>query len=84
MNTPEFNGLEAWRLLKRHYEPTNRSSMRLRMDQLLRPKAPDKIEQTVSAIETWEREVREYEIRYKKPLDEEVRLATMLSLAPEA
>eukprot|EP00971_Amphidinium_carterae_P145999 2894280-Amphidinium_carterae.1 len=54
--------------------------MRLRMDQLLRPRVPDKIEQTVGAIETWEREVREYELRYKKALDKEVRLATLLSL----
>eukprot|EP00971_Amphidinium_carterae_P271302 5383847-Amphidinium_carterae.1 len=70
MNTPEFNGLKVWRLLKKHYEPMNGSSMRLCMDQLLRPRVPDKIQHTISAIETWEREVREYELRYKKALDE--------------
>eukprot|EP00971_Amphidinium_carterae_P189000 3752092-Amphidinium_carterae.1 len=39
--------------------------MRLRMDQMHRPIVPDKIEHTIAAIETWERKVREYELRNK-------------------
>eukprot|EP00971_Amphidinium_carterae_P341690 6480629-Amphidinium_carterae.1 len=84
MNTADNNGLEAWRVLKKFYEPTNRASMRLRMDQLLRPRIPDKLEHVINAIETWEREVREYEKRHQKTLDDDVKLATMLGMAPEA
>ena len=84
MNITGHNGLEAWRLLKRHYEPLTLGNMRLRMDRLLRPKPAETLDQTISVIAAWEKEVREYETRFRKTLDTDAKLATLVSLAPEA
>eukprot|EP00971_Amphidinium_carterae_P238329 4731293-Amphidinium_carterae.1 len=69
MNVPNYNGLEGWRVMKRHYEPLTRGNMRLRMDRLLRPTAAEKLEQCVRVVETWEKDVREYETRFHKTFD---------------
>eukprot|EP00971_Amphidinium_carterae_P203279 4034035-Amphidinium_carterae.1 len=84
MNIADQNGLEAWRVLKRHYEPMTLGNMRLRMDKLLRPKAPERMDQILAAIEGWEKEVREYEMRYSKSVDADVKIATLVYMAPEA
>eukprot|EP00971_Amphidinium_carterae_P337071 6473720-Amphidinium_carterae.1 len=83
MNIQGYNGLEGWRTLKRHYEPMTRGNMRLRMDRLLRPAPADKLENVMKVIELWEKEVREYEQRYNKTFDVDVKTATLVHLAPE-
>eukprot|EP00971_Amphidinium_carterae_P290949 5777651-Amphidinium_carterae.1 len=66
MNVPNYNGLEGWRQLKRHYEPLTRGNMRLRMDRLLRPTPAERLDQCLRVIETWEKDIREYETRFNK------------------
>ena len=61
MSVADSNGLEAWRLLKRFYEPKTRGRQRHRMDELLRPKPAEQLAETETTIERWEKEVKDYE-----------------------
>ena len=65
------------------YEPRSKGRLRARLNKLLRPPKPEKIEETMAAIETWERQVKEYEKAFKKPLDEEIRIGVITFLAPD-
>ena len=55
------NGLYAWRALCALYDPESRGRQRVRMQQLLQPKKPEYVSQTVEAVERWEYDIREYE-----------------------
>ena len=54
------NGLDAWRALCALYDPGRRGRQRVRMQQLLQPKKPEQVAQTVQAVERWEYDIREY------------------------
>eukprot|EP00971_Amphidinium_carterae_P255452 5071185-Amphidinium_carterae.1 len=58
--------------------------MRLRMDRLLRPTPAERLEQCLRVIETWEKDIREYETRFNKVFDVDVKAATLVHLAPDA
>ena len=77
-NTEVNNGLEAWRGLNATYDSNNKGRQRVR----LQPKRAESILQTTEAVERWECDVREYEQRFGKTLDEDVKIGVILALAP--
>ena len=81
-NTDVNNGPEAWRGLHATYDSNNKGRQRVRMHYLLQPKRSESILQTSEAVERWECDVREYEQRFGKTLDEEVKIGVILALAP--
>ena len=72
-NTEVNNGLEAWRGLNATYDSNNKGRQRVRMQHLLQPKRAESILQT-EVVERWECDVREYEQRFGKTLDEDVKM----------
>ena len=52
------------------------------MQYLLQPKRAESILQATEAVERWECDVREYEQRFGKTLDEDVKIGVILALAP--
>jgi hypothetical protein len=43
------------------------------MQQLLQPRKPEQVAQTVEAIERWEYDIRECETKFGKQLDDDVK-----------
>eukprot|EP00971_Amphidinium_carterae_P052216 1027963-Amphidinium_carterae.1 len=82
-NVEQYNGLEAWRQLTLEYEPRTRGRQRMRLTQLLRPEKALNVNSTVDVLEAWEREVKEYERTFQKPVDEDIRIGVLTHLAPE-
>ena len=76
------NGLEAWRGLNAAYDSDKIGRQRVWLQYLLQPKRSESIQQTTEAVERWERDVRQYEQRFGKTLDEDVKIGTTLALAP--
>ena len=81
-NTKVNNELEAWRGSNATYDSNNNGRQRVRMQYLLQPKRDESIPQTTEAVERWECDVREYEQRFGKTLDEDVKIGVILPLAP--
>ena len=81
-NTEVNNGLEAWRGLNATCDSNNKGRQRVRMQYLLQPKRAESILQTTEAVERWECDVRAYEQRFGKTLDEDVKIGVILALAP--
>ena len=81
-NTEVNTGLEAWRGLNATYDSNNKGRQRERMQYLLQPKRAESILQTTEAVEGWDCDVREYEQRFGKTLDEDVKIGVILALAP--
>ena len=54
------------------------------MHQLLQPRRADNVADTVESEERWEYDIREYEARFSKALDDDVKIGVILSLAPTA
>ena len=52
------------------------------MQYLLQPKRSESIQQTTEAVERWECDAREYEHKFGKTLDKDVKIGVILSLAP--
>ena len=63
-NVTGNNGLDAWRALCALYDPGSRGRQRVRMQQLLQPRKPEQVAQTVEAVERWEYDIREYETKF--------------------
>ena len=76
------NGLEACRRLTATYDINKKGLQRVRMQYLLQPKRAESIPQTTEAVGRWECDVREYEQRLGKALNEDVKIGVILSLAP--
>ena len=49
------------------------------MQYLFQPNRAESILQTTEAVERWERDVREYEQRFGKTLDEDVKIGVTLA-----
>ena len=81
-NTEVNNGLEARRGLNATYDIDNTGRQRVRMQYLLQPKRAESVPQTTEAVERWECDVREYEQRFGKTLDEDVKIGVAFALAP--
>ena len=81
-NTEVNNGLEAWRGLNATYASNNKGRHGVWMQNLVQPNSAESILQTTEAVERWECDVREYEQRLGKTLDEDVRTGVILALAP--
>ena len=77
----EVNGLEAWRGLKATYDSNNKGRQRVRMKYLLQPKRAESILQKTETVERWECDVRDYEQRFGKMLDEDVKIGVILALS---
>ena len=52
------------------------------MQYLLHPKRAESMLQTTETVERWECDVREYEQRFGKTLDEDIKIGVILALAP--
>ena len=76
------NGLEACRGLAATYDSNNEGRQRVRMRYLLQPKRAESIPQTTEAVGRWECDVRKYEQRFGKTLNEDVKIGVILALAP--
>ena len=76
------NGLEAWRLLMKFYEPKSRGRQREVFLKICRP-TMDKNRSLLNNIESWEQDVRDYEKRFTKKVDEDLRVSVLLEMAPE-
>ena len=74
-NTEVNNGLEAWRGLNATYDSNNKGRQRVRMQYLLQPKRAESILQT-SEVEC---DVREFEQRFGKTFDEDVKIGVILA-----
>jgi hypothetical protein len=51
------------------------------MQQLLQPRKPVQAAQTVEAVERWEPDIREYETKFNKELDDDVQIGVVLGMA---
>ena len=71
-----------WRGLNATFDSNNKGRQRIRIQYLSQPKRAESILQTTEAVERWECDVREYEQRFGKTLDEDVKIDVMLALAP--
>ena len=83
-NVTGNNGLDAWRALCALYDPGSRGRQRVRMQQLLQPKKPEQVAQTVEAVERWECNIRGYETKFSKQLDDDVKIGVILAMSPIA
>ena len=77
------NGLEAWKLLMQYYEPKSRGRQREVFLRISRPKV-DKNRSLLNNIESWEQDVRDYEKRFEKKVDQDLRVSVLLEMAPES
>ena len=80
-NTDVNKGREAWRGLNAAYDSNNKGSQRVRMQYFLQPKRSESILQTTEAGERWGCDLREYEQRFGKTLDEDVKIGVIIALA---
>ena len=81
-NTEINNGLEALRGLDATYDSNNKGRQRVRIQCLLQPKRAESILQTTAAVERWDCDVGQYDKRFGKTLDEDVKIGVILALAP--
>ena len=81
-NPHSDNGLEAWRRLIATCDSNNKGGQRVRMQHLVQPKRAESIPQTTETVERWECDVREYDQRFGKTLDEDVKISVILALPP--
>ena len=82
-NTKVNNGLQAWRGLNATYDSNNKGRQTSADAVLVTwPKRSESILQTTEAVERWECDVREYEKRFGKTLNEDVKMGVILALAP--
>ncbi len=79
-NATSNNGLEAWRVLNSYYDPGSKGRQRGRMRQLLQPQKPNDVASTREAIECWEKNIRDYETRFNKAFDEDVKIDVIVDL----
>ncbi len=67
------NGLEACRILNAFYDPGSKGRQRVRIRQLLQPAKAIDVAGTREAVERWEKDVRDYETKFSKAFDEDVK-----------
>ena len=79
-NTEVDNGPEAWRGLNAAYDSNSTGRQRARIQCLLQPKRAESILQATEADRKCD--VREYEPRFGKTLDEDVKIGVILAVAP--
>ena len=77
------SGLEAWRVLVMEYEPRSRGQQRHALNRLLRVEPAATMEGTMTVIETWEKDLRDYETRYTDSVPDQIRCGVLTHLAPE-
>ena len=77
------NGLEAWRLLVRRYEP-EASTRTLGLQQILNPVPfPDNVTGFEEALSKWELTISRWESSSHDALNEGVKIALLLKMVPE-
>ena len=54
------------------------------MQQLLQPRRADSVGDAMEPVERWEYDVRTYEARFSKTLDDDIKIGVILSTAPTA
>ena len=65
------------------HDSNSKGRQPVRMQYLLQPNRAESILQTTEAVERWECDVREYEQRFGKTLDEDVKIGVILALHAE-
>ena len=82
MNTTEGNGLEAWRKIAKRFDLKTKGRIRGNLMQLLAPQQWS-INELSSRIEQWEESVRRHKGKARKPVDEDIRVASLTSMCPK-
>jgi hypothetical protein len=78
----DMNGLEAWRLLVRRFEPSSKSRMFASIMSILDVKRNVAKGEFANALSAWELQVKNYEAIFKKTLDEDLKISASLIMAP--
>ena len=81
-NTPDGQGLEAWRRLSKRYDPFTGGRKRSLLDKIIKPEQV-KLNQLLTSLEAWEKQVTVYEQRNKKTLDEDIKISALTSMCPK-
>ena len=86
-NSPEGNGLEAWRRLQKRYDPATRGRRKNLLKSLLKP-GKYKLEQLGEAMEKWEEQVNRYEKMKdskgnRSQLPDDLKIAILEDMVPE-
>ena len=79
---PDHNGLEAWRQLRKWYQPKTRSSCLALLNEILGRDLGTK-EQFLQRMKDWENATLEYNRTASAPLQEEVLVAVLISRSPK-
>ena len=78
----DMNGLEAWRLLVRRFEPSSKSRMFASIMTILDVKRNVPKSEFANALSAWELQVKSYEAILKKTLDSDLKISASLMMAP--
>jgi hypothetical protein len=78
----DMNGLEAWRLLVRRFEPSSKSRMFASIMSILDVKRNVAKCDFANTLSAWELQVKNYEAIFKKTLDEDLKISASLMMAP--
>ena len=83
-NVSGFNGHEGWRRLEKHYDPESKGSTRAALYSLntVPNDPPKELGGVLADLEQWERKVGEWEIKARRPMDEDLKIATLLKKLP--
>lgn len=79
----EPNGLEMWRLLCKEYEPDSRIRESRMLVGVLSPSFSNTLDKFSTEMLDWQYKVQRYEAASKKPLDDQIKIATIIGHAPE-
>eukprot|EP00971_Amphidinium_carterae_P134722 2669718-Amphidinium_carterae.1 len=77
------NGVEAYRLLTRRYDPRGKSRGLARLAKLISPSFPSEPAKFLHALAQWERDIQEYEVAAHNVLPEEIKCAVIVDKSPE-
>eukprot|EP00971_Amphidinium_carterae_P005032 100805-Amphidinium_carterae.2 len=72
------NGVEAYRLLMRRYDPRGKSRGLARLAKLISPSFASEPAKFLDALAQWEREIQEYEVAARNVLPEEIKCAVIV------
>jgi hypothetical protein len=78
----DMNGLEAWRLLVRRFEPSSKSRMFASIMTILDVKRNVPKSEFASTLSAWELQVKSYEAIFNKKLDSDLKISASLMMAP--
>ncbi|CAK0857324.1 unnamed protein product [Prorocentrum cordatum] len=82
-NGREDNGLDAWRRLWRRWDPKTVGRNRAAYLKIAQPGTAKTVEQASKMLEQWEAQIRDYESKRKKVVNEELKCAVLTEMMPK-